>query len=162
MLSELVLSLFLATKVALDLTLDIALCDGLALVLATLAFGERNLNFHATVFEIDRQRHDGESFARYALSECLDLRRVKQQFARAVRVVRANSMCELIRRNMHTFEPEFAVVNARVRIGELNLTGAQAFHFAAGQHDARFEHLEDAEVVTGLAVAGQGGRLFLG
>lgn len=63
-------------------------------------------------------------------------------------------MGELIRRNVHSLKPYFAIVEPGVRIDDLHVTLTQTFDLTALQHDAGFDHIQNGVVVTRLAVAG--------
>ena len=66
----------------------------------------------------------------------------------------ANAMGELIRRNMHSLKPHFAVVEPRVCVDDLHVAFPQTLDLAALQHDASFDNIQNGVVVTRLAIAG--------
>jgi hypothetical protein len=48
-----------------------------------------------------------------------------------------------------------------IRLGDLHEAFAHAFHFAAVQHDARLDNVEDGVVVSGASIARQHGRFIV-
>jgi hypothetical protein len=86
--------------------------------------------------------------------EALDLALMHQQLARPIRVVCADAVRELVRRDVHTVEPHLTAEDAGIRIGHLNVALAHRLHFASEQHDAALEGVFDRVVVARLAIAG--------
>jgi hypothetical protein len=56
---------------------------------------------------------------------------------------------------MGVLQPDFTLSNGRIPVTQVNLTGSNAFNFAASQHHARLKHLINMIVVPGLSIGRQ-------
>src|SRR3984885_2828703 len=61
----------------------------------------------------------------------------------------------VILRNVQVTQPDFAVIDGRVGVGQRRLSVSQAFNFSAEQNDPGLVHIQNRVVVSSLAVGRQ-------
>lgn len=106
-------------------TFRVALGERLAAILLLATFGESQLHFCPSLFEVELQWHDREGLGLYFQSPLIDLVAMYEKFSPAVRVVTAESNGVTPRRNMHLKEPKLIVINPGVALGDLCLSLSQ-------------------------------------
>ena len=137
-----------------NLSFRVAFGEGLAAILLLFSSRESQFDLGPSALEVELQRDDGERLGLGLVVEVFYLVSVHEKFALAIRIVTAESHCEGPRGYVHLEEPEFTVVDSRVRVGDLGVALAQRFHLGASQHDAALECLENLVVEAGAAVRG--------
>ena len=128
--------------------------DGVPLVVALAALGQRQVDLGPPILEVHRQRHQGERVLGGAPAQLVDLAAVQQQLPAPVGVGGTEPGREGVGRHVHAVQPHLAVDDPGVAVPELGLALPQRLDLAAGQHDAGLVGLEDVVVVAGPAVLG--------
>ena len=106
-------------------TLRVALGERLATVLLLLSSGEGYFDLRAAVLEVELEWDEREGLCLCLSVKILDLVAMHQQLAFAIWIVTSETDGECPRRYVHLEEPEFAVVNAGVGVGDLCIPLAQ-------------------------------------
>src|SRR5438105_5383770 len=141
-----------ASRHTLHLTLRVAPGHILALVPKFLSAGQADLDLDVVAYQVHAQRHDRQSLCTHLGVEILDLSLVEQQLATAVRL-RVVPVALLVGCDVHLQQPRLTVLDAHVAVPQLRATRAQRLHLRAGQLDAGFDLLQDAELKRGTAIA---------
>jgi hypothetical protein len=147
--------------------LSISLRHVLPLVVGLLAARKSKLHLDFSFEEIQRQRNEREVTVLDFAYERVDLATVQQKLSVATRLV-VGPRAVVIFGNVQVTQPDFAVVDGCVGVGQRRLTVPQAFNFSAEQNYPGLEHVQDRIVVSGLAIGCQDlpswlrfvGRLF--
>ena len=138
---------------ALLLPTPVALRACLAFVVVLLTFGGGNLQLHkAPVVEIHHQRNKGHAVALGRGPKACNLAPFDQQFAFAALFMAEHGA--VVRCDVGVCQPQFAVVDRGVAVGNVRLAKAQRFHFGPVQHDADFEIIFDRVVIARAPVLG--------
>lgn len=108
-------------KFAFDVALRLAFSDIAPPVVELLAAREAELDLGAAlVADVQAQRHDRQALGRGTAHELVDLRAMKQQLAVAARLV-VVAVALLERRDVRAEQPRFALLDAGVGIGQVDL-----------------------------------------
>jgi len=137
-------------------TIRVALFDGLALVVLTLAFAEGDLNLG---LPLDIEINLGGNQRAAALGEfggeLADLFFVQQQFALAIRR-RVHVTRLRVGLNVQIIEINLFFFDQRERIREHGFCGAQGFDFRPLQLDAAFRFFGKLVIAVNFSVGGDG------
>src|SRR5690348_5181541 len=115
------------------LAVPVALLLGGALVVQLLALAERKLKLcHATLVEIELERHDRHAFALNRGGKLGDLALMQQQFARPLGLV-IEAVGLQVLGYVRVVEIELAAVLSGVAFRNAGLAIAQRFHLGAGK-----------------------------
>jgi hypothetical protein len=143
--------------------------EDFALVVELAAFAQTEEDFGAAFGEVHFKRDQGQALFGGAVGEFFHLAAVHEELARPLGdVVEAVGLDIL--GDVAAHEPDFVLLDARVSFLQRKATGAEAFHFAADEHDAAFQRFDDFVLVAGFAVEGDeplvvvlaiGGGIFL-
>ncbi len=148
------------TELTLRASCLISLCNGGAFVVCLLAFGERDLDLGASVFEVDARRHDRHAFDADVVPQFADLFFVEQEFSLALRVV-VESVGLLVRRDVRLDQPGlFAVLDVHVGFLDADLPRADGLDLTSLQHQTRLEFFEQEIFETRLAIVGNSLHVF--
>ena len=112
----------------------------------------------AAVVDVQPEGHDRLPLLARPPDQLVDLRAVEQQLPFALGlVVAALGRCLLERRDVGADQPRLAVaVDARIRIGQVDLVGANRLDLGAGQCEAGLHGLVDRIFMSGSPVQGDG------
>ena len=137
---------------AVDAALVLTLLDGLALVVLALASRRGDDQFgKASLVDEQAQGHDGDTRLLSVTGDAADFLAVQQQFAVTVgRVVVVGAVA--IFGDVHVLDPDFAVDDHTIGIGQAALALTDGFDFGTRQHDTRSERLDNLIVERRLAV----------
>lgn len=134
-----------------DLTLCIALCRGLALVVELLTLGDTDLDLDSRILEIEGE---GDQRVTVALGQHLqlgDLALVHEQLAYTQRIF-IEDIALFIGADMASVEEELTVFDNAEAILQIDCALAQGFDLCAEELNACFVSILDKIVVPGLAV----------
>ena len=136
---------------AVDLALRVALRGCLALVVVLLALAHAQLDLHARVLEIDRERDEGVAVLLDERMELVDLTLVQQQPLGAVGVV-VEDVALVVGRDVHGVDHGLAVFHNAVAVLEVERSRADGLDLRPLQLDTGLETVLHKVVVIGLAV----------
>src|SRR5207245_2403682 len=134
-----------------DLSLRVALRDGLSLVELPLAAGEADLHLGMVAREVDAQRDKCVSLLLDLADQARDLLAVEQELARPHRIV-VHDVALCIRRDVDVLQPCLAVVDPDKAVAEVGASVSYRLHLGSRQHHARLVLLVDEVVVVCAAV----------
>src|SRR4051812_20412888 len=142
-----------ASDPPLDVAVSVPLGDVPALVALLLAPGEGELELRAAVLEVEARRHERQAFLLNLADQRFDLPAVEQQLAIPVGlVIRDVSLRVLV--DVGADQPDLAVAQVRVRLGERDPAVAEGLDLGAGQLQARFEAVQQVVVMPRTAILG--------
>lgn len=135
-----------------ELALVVAFAERSTLVVFALTSAECNVELCSSIVVNEKtQRHNGEARRLAVLLNIANLLLVEQKFA-----VASGSMvvvaAEVVRGNIHIFDPHLAVKNEAERVDERSLPGAYAFDLCTGKDDARHPAVNDEVIMFGTLV----------
>src|SRR4029079_608583 len=127
-------------------------------VVVRLAPREPELQLGPATAQVQPQRHDREALRLRLAQQLIDLLAMKEELAGPLGLV-VVPVAGLPGRDVQADEPRFAVLDARVGVGQADLPGSDALDLGPGQHDAGLEGLLDRELVPRSSVEGDGAVL---
>ena len=143
-----------------NITLGIALLDGLALVVALFPCRDRQLDFREGTLEIDRKRDEGQSLILDLCQQPANLALAQEEFARPSRfMVQIASM--LVRADVHPQEPDFSVLYHGMAVLQICVAASKGLHLRPFEHQACFDCVEDEIVVSCFAIRNGDSLFFL-
>ena len=104
---------------AVNVTFDVALCNGMAFVVLLLAFGDTDLDLDVLVVEIDAQRHESIALAHDFAKDFVDFFAAEQQLPFAGRIMVEMRARLFVGADMCFVEPGLAIFDARIAPAEL-------------------------------------------
>ena len=125
----------------------------LTLVIMVKSTADADLYLGLAALEVHGEGNEREALALHQLLDLADLLLVEQEFAVAVRLV-AGVPGAGVRGDVRVLQPDFAVLDARIRALDLDAVFAHGLDLGASQGDARLELREELVVVPGTAVLG--------
>ena len=123
-----------------------------------LPLRERDLGLDATTLVMQIERDEGEAFLLDLADQPPDLALVHQQLLGAVGFRPDVRRGGAERVDAAADQPELAVADDDVAVGELHLAGADRLDLPAGEHHPCFMPLLDVVLEAGAAVFGDGHR----
>ena len=121
-----------------------------------LAAGYSELELGAALAgEIEAERDDRQALRLRLAEQLIDLGAVEEQLPLPLGLV-VVTVGLLERSDVGADQPGLVALDARVRIGEVDLAGADGLDLGAGQDEAGLECVLDAELVPGATIEGDG------
>jgi hypothetical protein len=103
--------------------------------------------------EIDLQRNEREPLVLHLSDDLAQLFLVDKKFPSPERINIAVAAVR-IRTDVRCLQPELAVSDHRIAIGDVRLLLAQGLYFCPFEHDPGFVGLDDSVLVSGFTVGG--------
>jgi hypothetical protein len=137
-------------QLALRLAAGVPLGDGPPLVVQLLAARQAELDLGVPPLgDVQPKRDDGESLGLRLAQELVDLVAMEEQLAISLGLV-VLPVAPVPRGDVRADEPGLTVVDARVRLGQVDLPGADGLDLGPGQDQASVEGVLDVVLVAGL------------
>src|SRR5690606_13631331 len=129
---------------------------GLALVVALLALGQRDLELDLVALPVHRGGHEGVAVALHAADQVVDLAPVQQQLAAALGVGDDMGRGLDQRRDLRAVQEQLAIAHHRVAFADVRAAGANRLELPALQRHSRLEALVELVIVARAPVQRDG------
>src|SRR5690606_10221957 len=131
---------------AVDLTLRVTLRRGLTLVVELLAPRHADIDLCPAVLQAHAQRDKRHPLLLRRPNQVVDLTTMREELARPIRIM-VRPATVRIRRNMAADQPQFAVIDAHISLGDGDLAIPNRLDLCSCQHDAGLELFLDEVIV---------------
>ena len=135
----------------LDLPVGVALGHGVALIVELLALAQAELQLHATVLEVDFQRHQRVALPGDEAVQLADLAAVHEELLGAHGVA-IEDVALLVGADMHALNPELALAHLRPRLLEVHPALPHGLDLGAKELQAALIALLHEIVMKGPAI----------
>ena len=134
--------------------------QSLSFVVLFSTFAQSQPNFDKATLEEYLQWHESQAVIFSGLGELANLTTIQQRFAFSLTLVIVDAGLRVFS-DIAAAQPDFFMVDASIAFVERDLVIADAFDFAARQHDTAVKFVEDVEFVT-CATIGADDLAFVG